>query len=64
MTNEIGARHSIQLDGSGRVVGFTAPKQAGSITLAHGFDVAVYTKPDWLHRWAMRLAFGWKWRDA
>ena len=62
--DNLASRYSLRLDENGRVAGFTPPKQAGSIRLAHGFDVAVYTKPCWLHRWAMRLVFGWKWRDA
>lgn len=43
---------------------FQAPKHAGYLTLAHGFDVAIFTKPHRMHLWAMRKVFGWTWRDA
>ena len=29
-----------------------------------GVDVAVYRKPNWFQRKAIRLVFGWGWKDA
>lgn len=40
------------------------PREVGYLSLAKGFDVAIHSKPSVIHRWAMHLVFGWKWRDA
>jgi hypothetical protein len=37
---------------------------AGAFIIAGGLQVKVFTKPFVLHRWAMRLAFGWRWVPA
>ena len=34
----------------------------GGVSLGVGFTLN--TKPRWLHRFMMRWAFGWEWRDA
>ncbi|MCD9005215.1 hypothetical protein LDO31_03000 [Luteimonas sp. XNQY3] len=61
------ARASLNFGPGQGVAGFTASsfkKRVGSLQITDGFEVASYTKPCALHRWAMRLVFGWKWQDA
>lgn len=72
----LSARHTIRLDAERRVAGTVSDGNAhfggiiatkahlGFLRLTDAFEVAAYTKPNALHRWAMRLVFGWKWRDA
>lgn len=44
------------------------PPHAGAYYLGEGSarHVAIYLgkRPRWLHRFMMRWAFGWEWRDA
>lgn len=39
-------------------------KPVGAFIIASGVHVLVFSKPFVLHRWAMRLCFGWKWEGA
>ena len=51
----------------GRVQGvqFRNGKQpVGAFIIASGMHVVVFSKPFILHRWAMRVCFGWRWEDA
>lgn len=37
---------------------------AGYLDIVDGFSIATSARPNWLHRLAMRLVLGWKWRQA
>lgn len=39
------------------------PQPAGYMQLAEGLIVPAKKRPSWFHRLAMRLVFGWKWKE-
>ena len=42
---------------------FRPPVYVGALTIVEGFEVNVPKKPNFIHRWFMRLLLGWKWED-
>jgi hypothetical protein len=40
------------------------PAIVGYLDIVPGFSIAARARPSRLHRFAMRVVFGWKWRDA
>lgn len=52
---------------NGRIQGYrfrNDKKPVGAFIVAKGATVLVFRKPFFLHRWMMRICFGWKWEDA
>ena len=62
-TEEAQPRHTMRLTVAEAGMLFP-PGPVGYLHLVDGFAVAAHRKPRWLHRWAMRAMFGWKWVDA
>jgi hypothetical protein len=42
----------------------TPPKAAGAYWVGGFTAIEVRQRPGWFHRFAMRVFFGWQWRDA
>ena len=42
----------------------TPPPAAGAYWVGGFTAIQVMKRPSWINRWAMRVFFGWEWRDA
>jgi len=40
------------------------PKPVGLVHIVNGFAVAAYKKPNRFQRWAMKIVFGFEWREV
>lgn len=48
---------------SENTIRFEMPKYVGCYTIDESFSVALTKRPNWIHRFFMKLCLGWAWND-